>query len=85
MTRRSFWVCWIALCAAQGKARFPTEWWRQAIGLPLPCDEESYLAGKPELTEFFDDNMDLANIKREQGKAPSPSIMGEMAKITGLW
>ena len=54
------------------------------VGLPLPSDQASFLAGKPESKEVFAPNGDIVPINVEPRKSP-PSIMSELVKVFGLW
>jgi hypothetical protein len=72
-------------CISQDNASFKAESWKEAVGLPLPSDEPSFLAGKPESKEAFTDNGDLMPINGEHDKVPRTSIMGELVKIFSLW
>jgi hypothetical protein len=55
------------------------------VGLPLPSDQASFLAGKPDLKEVFAPNGDIVPINVEPSKSPPPSIMSELVKVFGLW
>jgi hypothetical protein len=41
---------------SQGNATFKAESWKDAVGVPLPSDEASFLNSRPELREAFTDN-----------------------------
>ncbi len=83
--RRCFWSCWITSCISQANASFNDESWKEAVGLPLPCDEASYLAGRPQLKEAWDSYGNLEPVG--QGEAPPfhTSYMGELVKLFRLW
>lgn len=55
------------------------------VGLPLPSDEASFLRGHPKSKEFLDDNGDVLPIRIKPDQILAASIMGELAKILGLW
>lgn len=82
--RRCFWASWIVFCLSQTNATFKAESWKEAVGLPLPCDEESFAVGKPVLKEAFDANGQLEAIQQEENSIRT-SYMGEMVKLMGLW
>lgn len=55
------------------------------VGLPLPSDQASFLAGKPDSKEIFAPNGDIVPINVELSQSSPPSIMSELVKIFGLW
>jgi hypothetical protein len=83
--RRCFWSCWITNCISQENAHFKAgNPWKDALGLPLPSDEDSYNMEKPVSQEYFDDGGSIKVIESSPFK-PQPSIMGEMVKLYCLW
>jgi hypothetical protein len=72
---------------SQGNATFKAESWKDAVGVPLPSDEASFLNSRPELREAFTDNGRLAPISADcdQDDSPPHSIMGEWVKSFSLW
>lgn len=75
----------MAGCSGQDNASFKAESWKEAVGLPLPSDEASFLAGKPEPKEVFADNGDVLLINGDHSKGQPPSILAELVKAYGLW
>ena len=71
-------------CISQDNANFKAESWKEVVGLPLPSDQASFLAGKPESKEVFAPNGDIIPINVEPRKSP-PSIMSELVKVFSLW
>lgn len=74
-------------CISQDNATFKAESWKDAVGVPLPSDDASFLDGHPELREAFSDNGDPVPISTDcdQDDSPPHSIMGEWVKIFSLW
>lgn len=81
--RRSFWSCWITSCISQDIDTFRSECWNDAVGLPLPCSEDSYSRGTPEVKESFEANGNLVPIGDKE--KPDTAVLGELVKFYGLW
>jgi hypothetical protein len=71
-------------CLSQNNAAFKTESWREAVGLPLPCDEASFAARQPVLKETFDAEGHLALLD-DQPELARTSYMGEIVKLLSVW
>lgn len=72
-------------CLSQNNAAFKAESWKEAIGLPLPCDEMSFSACQPLVREAFasDGRLELLDDGHEEtGRA---SYMAEIVKLLSLW
>lgn len=82
--RRLFWACWMNQCIGQENASFKAEPWKDAIGLKLLSDEESWYAKCPKPKEMFDERGNIVNCDGSE-VSPTPSENGELIKILGLW
>jgi hypothetical protein len=82
--RRLFWACWMNQCIGQENASFKAEPWKDAIGLKLPCDDESWHVRRPRSKEMFNDKGNIVNIDGSE-VTPIPSHEGENIKLLGLW
>lgn len=83
--RRCLWSCWVTNCISQDNANFKAESWKEVMGLPLPSDQASFLAGKPHSKEVFALNGDIVPINVEPSQSLPPSIMSELVKVFSLW
>ena len=82
--RRLFWATWMNQCIGQENANFKSGPWKDALGLKLPSDEESWHAGRPSSKEIFDEEGNIVNIDGSE-VIPIPSVEGENIKLLGLW
>jgi hypothetical protein len=82
--RRLFWACWMNQCIGQENASFKEEPWKDAIGLKLPSDEESWHARRPEAKEQFDSKGNIVNCDGSD-ISPTPSENSETIKLLGIW
>ena len=71
-------------CLSQNNASFKNESWREAVGLPLPCDEASFAARQPVLNEAFDAEGHLVLLEHQPELART-SYMGEIVKLLSVW
>jgi hypothetical protein len=85
LRRRAFWSSWSMGCLIQNNAPFKAESWREAIGLPLPCDEASFAARRPILKEAFDAEGDFELLTENQLELSRTSYMGEIVKLLSVW
>lgn len=81
LQRRCYWSSWITSCISQD-ITFKADPWKEVAGLLLPSDENSYAAGKPTPSEYFDDS---GNMQNSGPIDPQPSIVGHFIKLFGLW
>jgi hypothetical protein len=72
-------------CLSQNNAAFRAESWREAIGLPLPCDEISFSARQPLLREAYDPEGHLELLDDGEAEAGRTSYMAEIVKLLSLW
>ena len=72
-------------CLPQNNASFKTESWKEAIVLPLPCDEASFAARQPVLKEAFDAEGHLTLLTDHQPELAQTSYMGEIIKLLNVW
>ncbi|KIN06828.1 hypothetical protein OIDMADRAFT_139648 [Oidiodendron maius Zn] len=70
LQRRCYWSSWITSCISQD-ITFKADPWKEVAGLLLPSDENSYAAGKPTPSEYFDDS---GNMQNSGPIDPQPSI-----------
>ncbi|CZR66494.1 uncharacterized protein PAC_16395 [Phialocephala subalpina] len=82
--RRCFWSCWISNCISQDNAYFKSDPWKEAVGLMLPSDEDSWASRKPISTEFFNNSGNIES-KGTLSFDRQPSAMGELVKLYCLW
>jgi hypothetical protein len=66
-------------------AAFKAESWKEAIGLPLPCDEISFSARQPLLREAFDSEGHVELLEDGEAEADRTSYMAEIVKLLSLW
>lgn len=83
--RRCFWSCWMINCISQGNANFKAESWKEAVGLPLPSDQSSFLAGKPESREIFTGDGEVRPLSVNTDDIAPASAMGNLVKVCSLW
>jgi hypothetical protein len=72
-------------CLSQNNAAFKAESWKEAIGLPLPCDEISFSARQPLLREAFDSEGHVELLEDGEAEADRTSYMAEIVKLLSLW
>lgn len=85
LKRRAFWCSWSMCCLSQNNASFKAESWREAIGLPLPCDEISFSARQPLVREAYDPEGHLELLDNDQPEVSRTSYMAEIVKLLSLW
>jgi hypothetical protein len=85
LKRRAFWCSWSMCCLSQNNAAFKAESWKEAIGLPLPCDEISFLARQPLLRETFDTEGHMELLEDGEAEVGRTSYMAEIVKLLSLW
>lgn len=83
--RRAFWCSWSMCCLSQNNASFKAESWKEAIGLPLPCDEISFSARQPLLREAFDPEGHMELLEDDEAGVDRTSYMAEIVKLLSLW
>jgi hypothetical protein len=69
-------------CISQD-AGFKSGCWKDAAGLPLPCTEQSFIQGIPELKESFNGDGHLVPVTVP--KRPDTAVMGELVKLYAIW
>jgi hypothetical protein len=85
LKRRAFWCSWSMCCLSQNNAAFKAESWKEAIGLPLPCDEMSFSSCQPLVREAFDLDGRLELLDNGQEEIGLTSYMAEIVKLLSLW
>jgi hypothetical protein len=85
LKRRAFWCSWSMCCLSQNNAAFKAESWKEAIGLPLPCDEVSFLARQPLVREAFGPDGRLELLEDGHDETDRTSYMAEIIKLLSLW
>lgn len=85
LKRRAFWCSWSMCCLSQNNASFKAESWREAVGLPLPCDEASFQARQPVVMEAYDSEGHLECLDDHQPEGGRPSYLAEMVKLLSMW
>lgn len=72
-------------CLGQNNAAFKAESWKEAVGLPLPCDEISFAARQPLLREAFDPEGHMELLDGVEAEVSRTSYMAEIVKLLSLW
>ncbi len=72
-------------CLSQNNAAFKAESWKEAVGLPLPCDEMSFSARQPLVREAYDPDGRLELLDNGHEEIGRTSYMAEIVKLLSLW
>jgi len=85
--RRAFWATWITSCISQDFAGHKQNCWSDVVGLALPSDEDSFIAGRPIAQEAFsaDGTICVLTDVTDSRMPPTTSVMAELVKLYGLW
>ncbi|XEU94900.1 hypothetical protein FSHL1_000184 [Fusarium sambucinum] len=76
---RCFWACWLTKCASMENSRFEGDCWASVEGLPLPADEDDYLAT---VSYCLDKN---GSLRALSGPGKQLGFNSVLVMVQGLW